>query len=40
MTVVWSGTPNVPGVKSTTPGLYTIEVDDNEASASGVISIH
>jgi Intracellular proteinase inhibitor len=40
LTEVWSGKPNVPGVKTTGPGLYTIRIDDNGTSASGEIRIH
>jgi hypothetical protein len=36
----WSGTPDVAGAKTTGPGVYKIEVDDNGISASDEIRIN
>jgi hypothetical protein len=40
LTEVWSGKPDVPAVRTTGPGLYTIEVADNGTSASREFRIH
>jgi hypothetical protein len=39
LSALWNGKPNVAGVKSLPPGLYTVEVDDGRSSASTEIRI-
>jgi hypothetical protein len=39
LSALWNGKPNVAGVKSLPPGLYTVEVDDGRSSASAEIRI-